>query len=105
MYFIFGGFHVLYSVWMLIGVPDTGSAGLWFAIAGLTLHSGAWNVIASIFAIVASVGWVVEAIGGAVLFKLVWNFKNNNAEINWANAKTEFTGLKTLFNLFRKTQK
>jgi hypothetical protein len=105
MYFIFGGFHVLYSLYMAIGIPYTGSAGFVVTIQKLISHSSAWSIIGGVFGLIACIGWLLQCIGGAVLYKLVWNFKNNNAEINWSNAKTEFTGLKVLFNLFRKTQK
>jgi len=105
MYFIFGGFHILYSLYMAIGIPWTGSGGFIVTIQKLISHANAWAVIGGIFGLISCLGWLIQSVGGLVLYKLVWNFKNNNAEINWANAKTEFTGLKTLFNLFRKTQK
>lgn len=77
--------------------PVTGSAGLVNTITNLIGQHWA----AGIIGIVASVGWVIQLLGGLVLYKLVWNFKNHNAEISWGNAKTEFTGLKTIFKLFR----
>lgn len=75
----------------------TGSAGLFNTITGLIGKH--W--VAGIIGVVASVGWLIQLIGGLVLYKLIWNFKNHNAEISWGSAKTEFTGLKTIFKLFR----
>lgn len=46
----------------------------------------------------------MQLVGGLVLWKLVWNFKRNNADINFANAKAEFNGLSAIFRIFRRTQ-
>lgn len=77
--------------------PGTGSAGLVNTILGL-IHQ---HWVSGIIGIFATVGWFIQLVGGLVLYKLIWNFKNHNAEISWGNAKTEFTGLKTIFKLFR----
>lgn len=98
-YFIFHACHLLYALYMTIGAPSTGSAGLVNTIMALI----AGDLVEGILGIFASVGWVIQLLGGIVLYKLVWNYKNHNAEINWASAKTEFTGLKTLFRLFRSS--
>lgn len=103
MYFIFGAFHILYSLYMAIGGPSTGSAGLIVTIKML-IDGGVWNIIGGVLGVIASLGWIMQCVGGMVLYKLIWNFKNHNAEINWANAKTEFTGLRALFRLFRRSQ-
>ncbi|BEJ15665.1 hypothetical protein CspHIS471_0502700 [Cutaneotrichosporon sp. HIS471] len=96
-YFIFGGFHLLFALYMCIGAPYTGSAGLFNTITSLIVG----HLFAGIVGIFASVGWIVQLLGGIVLYKLVWNYKNHSTEINWASAKSEFTGLKTIFKLFR----
>lgn len=82
---------------MVIGAPYTGSAGLFNTIVALI----GGHLAAGIIGIFASVGWIFQLLGGIVLYKLVWNYKNHSAEINWASAKSEFTGLKTIFKLFR----
>jgi hypothetical protein len=86
---------------MAIGAPYTGSSGLVNTIRLLIGEHNVSGIIGIVFGIIACVGWIVQLLGGLVLYKLVWAFKNSNAEINWANAKTEFTGLKTIFKLFK----
>lgn len=100
-YFIFGGIHIIYCLYMAIGAPYTGSSGLVNTIRLLIGEHNVSGIIGIVFGIIACVGWIVQLLGGLVLYKLVWAFKNSNAEINWANAKTEFTGLKTIFKLFK----
>lgn len=100
-YFIFGGIHLVFSLYMLIGAPYTGSAGLVNTIRLIINDHNFWGIIGFVFGVIATVGWVVQLVGGLVLYKLVWNFKNSNQSINWSNAKSEFTGLKTLFKLFK----
>lgn len=62
------------------------------------------SILPGVFGIISSIGWVLQLVGGLVLWKLVWNFKRNNADINFANAKAEFNGLGALFRIFRRTQ-
>lgn len=62
------------------------------------------HILPGIFGVFSSIGWIMQLVGGLVLWKLVWNFKRNNADINFANAKAEFSGLGVLFKLFRRTQ-
>lgn len=82
---------------MCIGAPYTGSAGLFNTISSLIQG----KLVAGILGIIASVGWIIQLLGGIVLYKLVWNYKNHSTEINWSSAKSEFAGLKTIFKLFR----
>ncbi|CDH59884.1 scamp-domain-containing protein [Lichtheimia corymbifera JMRC:FSU:9682] len=54
LYFIFNGFHILYTFYMAIGIPSTGGAGL---ILVVTLFTDGY-IITGIIALLASVCWL-----------------------------------------------
>ncbi|KXN86883.1 Secretory carrier-associated membrane protein 2, partial [Leucoagaricus sp. SymC.cos] len=64
LYFFFGGFHLLFSVYMIIGVPSTGSAGLVQTIRMFIGHH--W--VAAVLGTVATVGWTIQGLGNAFYF-------------------------------------
>jgi len=66
-YFFFGGFHLLFSVYMIIGIPSTGSAGLINMVAAYTRGS----IAAGVFCTVATVGWVIQGLGNAFYYRIV----------------------------------
>ncbi|KAI0721062.1 scamp family-domain-containing protein [Cerioporus squamosus] len=57
LYFFFGGWHLLFSVYMIIGIPSTGSAA---------------SLPAAIVGTVATVGWVVQGAGLAFYYRQIW---------------------------------
>lgn len=68
-YFFFGGFHLLFSVYMIIGIPSTGSAGL---IQTIQMYAqGHWA--AGILGTIATVGWTVQGLGNAFYYRQIWN--------------------------------
>ncbi|KAG1827212.1 scamp family-domain-containing protein [Suillus subaureus] len=68
-YFFFGGFHLLFSVYMIIGIPSTGSAGL---IQMIQMYAqGHWA--AGILGTIATVGWTVQGLGNAFYYHQIWN--------------------------------
>ncbi|KAG2357685.1 scamp-domain-containing protein [Suillus spraguei] len=68
-YFFFGGFHLLFSVYMIIGIPSTGSAGL---IQMIQMYAqGHWA--AGILGTIATVGWTVQGLGNAFYYRQIWN--------------------------------
>jgi len=68
MYFFFGGFHLLFSVYMIIGIPSTGSAGLIQTIQMFSRHA----IVAAILGTVATIGWTVQGLGNAFYFRQIW---------------------------------
>jgi hypothetical protein len=89
-YFFFGGFHLLFSVYMcvyasqivtvklnvsfipgrIIGIPSTGSAGL---IQMIQMYAqGHWA--AGILGTIATVGWTVQGLGNAFYYRQVRYF-------------------------------
>ncbi|KAJ7632678.1 scamp family-domain-containing protein [Roridomyces roridus] len=68
LYFFFGGFHLLFSIYMIIGVPSTGSAGLIQMIQSYAGHH--W--VAGVFCTVATVGWTVQGLGNAYYYRQIY---------------------------------
>ncbi|KAG5634373.1 hypothetical protein H0H81_002206, partial [Sphagnurus paluster] len=64
-YFFFGGFHLLFSVYMIIGVPSTGAAGLIRTIQMFVKHY--W--VAAILSLVATIGWLIQGLGNAYYYR------------------------------------
>jgi hypothetical protein len=95
LYFFFGGFHLLFSVYMIIGIPSTGSAGLIQTIAMLTQG----HIAAGVVGIVASVGWIIQGLGNAFYYRRIW-MHHNQAGHSIAKAQGELTqyGVKSYFS-------
>ncbi|KAJ7046839.1 scamp family-domain-containing protein [Mycena alexandri] len=93
-YFFFGGFHLLFSVYMIIGVPSTGSAGLIQMIQMYANHH--W--IAAVFCTVATVGWTVQGLGNAFYYRQIYAH-HTAAGHTMEKAKTELAshGAKAYF--------
>lgn len=49
------------------------------------------HILAGVFGILSSIGWILQAAGGGLLYKKVWDFKNNNADITFAEVSTGIT--------------
>lgn len=94
LYFFFCGFHLLFSVYMIIGVPSTGSAGL---IRTIQMFSGGHWVAAS-FCLVATIGWIVQGVGLAFYYRQIYAH-NTAAGHTMEKAKTELAthGAKAYF--------
>ncbi|EIW68384.1 hypothetical protein M231_00294 [Tremella mesenterica] len=97
IYFVFQGFNLLYALYMLIGIPSTGSAGL---INTIAMFAGG-HIVAGVFGVLSSVGWGLQVVGGGVLYKRVWDYKNGNGEINFSAASDTFKGATLTALLFQ----
>lgn len=86
IYFLFAGFNLLFATYMAVGIPSTGSAGL---INTISMFSQG-HIVAGIFGVLTSVGWVFQAAGGGLLYKRVWDYKNGNGDINFQAASDAF---------------
>ncbi|ORY20375.1 scamp family-domain-containing protein [Naematelia encephala] len=84
-YFLFAGCHLLFSAYMVIGIPSTGSAGL---INTISMFSQG-HILAGVFGAIASAGWILQAAGGGILYKKIWDYKNGNADISWQEATNQ----------------
>jgi hypothetical protein len=94
LYFFFGGFHLLFSVYMIIGVPSTGSAGL---INTIQMYARP-SIVAAIFGTLATVGWTIQGLGNAYYYRQIWAH-HNTAGHSMEKAKTELAshGAKAYF--------
>ncbi|EEB97154.1 hypothetical protein MPER_03579, partial [Moniliophthora perniciosa FA553] len=67
-YFFFCGFHLLFSVYMIIGIPSTGSAGLIQTVQMFVGHHWA----AAVLGLVASIGWLLQGLGNAFYYRQIY---------------------------------
>lgn len=86
LFFFFCGWHLLFSLYMFIGIPSTGSAGLINTIAMFSQG----HILAGVFGAISCAGWGFQTFGGALLYKRVWDFKNGHDGITLANATDQF---------------
>jgi len=94
LYFFFCGFHLVFSVYMIIGVPSTGSAGLIQTIQMFSRHH--W--VAAILCTIATVGWTLQGVGHAFYYRQIWAH-HTAAGHTMEKAKTELAthGAKAYF--------
>ncbi|KZT70151.1 scamp-domain-containing protein [Daedalea quercina L-15889] len=84
MYFVFCGFHLVFSLYMIIGIPGTGSAGLIQTIQMYTRSA----FVAAALGTVATVGWVIQGVGNAIYYRQIWSH-HKSAGHSVEKAKTE----------------
>ncbi|KAF8625824.1 hypothetical protein AX15_005204 [Amanita polypyramis BW_CC] len=95
LYFFFGGFHLLFSAYMIIGVPSTGSAGIIQTIQRYVNHTWAAAVLGTI----ATTGWVIQGLGNALYYRQIYahhtaaghTVEKAKAELATRGAKAYFT--------------
>ncbi|RDB21116.1 Secretory carrier-associated membrane protein 2 [Hypsizygus marmoreus] len=94
LYFFFCGFHLLFSVYMIIGVPSTGAAGLIRTIQMFSKHYWA----AAVLGLVATIGWTIQGLGNAFYYRQIWAH-HTAAGHTMEKAKTELAshGAKAYF--------
>ncbi|KAF8320125.1 scamp-domain-containing protein [Clavulina sp. PMI_390] len=94
LYFFFCGWHLLFSVYMILGIPSTGSAGL---IQTIGMFSQG-HLAAGILGAFASAGWVVQGLGNGIYYRMVWNHHNEQGH-SFTKAKGELAqhGAKSYF--------
>ncbi|THH26466.1 hypothetical protein EUX98_g7726 [Antrodiella citrinella] len=94
LYFFFAGWHLLFSVYMILGVVGTGSAGL---ISTIKMFIDG-HLVAGILGIIATVGWVLQGVGNAFYYLQIWKH-HSAAGHTMEKAKTELAthGAKAYF--------
>ncbi|CAH7689586.1 scamp family-domain-containing protein [Phakopsora pachyrhizi] len=94
LYFVFGGFHVIFCFYMLIGIPGTGSAGVINTIAAF----GRGSIFTGILGIIASAAWALLSLGNAWMWKAVWKHWHDKGH-TFGQAKQEVatSGLRAYF--------
>ncbi|KAJ1983777.1 hypothetical protein H4R34_001065 [Dimargaris verticillata] len=66
-YFVFGGLHIIYTLYMAAGIPYSGSGGL---INALSMFS-AGKVVAGVFCLLDTVAWIVGGLFALYMYRLV----------------------------------
>lgn len=75
VFFIFAGFHLLFSAYALIGIPETGCAGILNTIDAFS-HS---SYVGGGLAIPSTIGWAVQGLGLLWYYKQVWKHNHERA--------------------------
>jgi len=93
-YLVFCGFHLVYSLYMVIGIPSTGSAGL---IQTIHMYING-SIVAAILGTIATVGWVVQGVGNAIYYRQIWkHHKSAGHSVEKAKAELATHGAKAYF--------
>ncbi|PWN37985.1 scamp-domain-containing protein [Meira miltonrushii] len=95
MYFIFAGFHLAWSVYVFLGIPETGSAALLSTINSFNDH----KLVAGILGIIVTIGFTLQGLGNLWYYKQIWKhnheqghtFAQARAELASHGAKAYFT--------------
>ncbi|KAI9509634.1 scamp-domain-containing protein [Russula earlei] len=95
IYIFFCGWHLAFSLYMALGIPSTGSAGIIQTIQRFS--HGAF--VAGIFGIIATVGWAVQGLGNAFYYRQIWahhtaaghTMEKAKSELATQGAKSYFT--------------
>lgn len=88
IYFLFAGFHIAFCVYMFIGIPSSGSAGL----INLISRFAGGHITAGVFCILSTVGWALEGLAS------LWEFKQVSS------ALLDFKAIAMADNVFRSSQ-
>jgi len=95
LYFFFCGWHLLFSIYMIIGIPGTGSAGL---INTISMFSrGA--IVAGVLGAIASAGWVLSTLGLMFYYRQTWaHHTTAGHSLEKAKAELATNGAKAYFS-------
>jgi len=94
LYFFFCGWHLLFSVYMIIGIPSTGSAGL---IQTISMYSQG-HLAAAILGTFATVGWTLQGVGNGLYYRMIWTHHNEQGHsFNKAKGELATHGAKSYF--------
>lgn len=74
IYFIFAGFHLAFSIYAFLGIPETGSAGLLNTIQSFTETNA--KIVGGALGVVVTVGFALQGVGNLWYYKQIW--KHNN---------------------------
>ncbi|ORY72605.1 scamp family-domain-containing protein [Leucosporidium creatinivorum] len=87
IYFIFAGFHLAFSAYMIVGIPSSGSAGL----INLISSFGRGSILAGVFCTIATAGWVMQGLASLWMYKQVWAHSHGEAGHTFSSAKEEIS--------------
>ncbi|KAI0035913.1 scamp family-domain-containing protein [Vararia minispora EC-137] len=94
LFFFFCGWHLLFSVYMILGIPSTGSAGL---IQTISRFSGG-SLVAGILGIITTVGWTLQGVGLGFYYRQIWQHHNAQGHtLDKAKGELAVHGAKSYF--------
>ncbi|GAA6051827.1 hypothetical protein JCM3770_005485, partial [Rhodotorula araucariae] len=85
IFFLFGGFHIAFCIYMFIGIPSSGSAGL----INLISRFAGGHIAAGVLCVIATVGWAVETLAFVWMYKNVWALSHGEKGHTLAQVKQE----------------
>ncbi|KAL5529650.1 hypothetical protein ACEPAG_5635 [Sanghuangporus baumii] len=83
-YFFFCGWHLVFSIYMIIGIPATGSAGL---INMIQMYVNG-HIAAGVLGTIATAGWIFQGLGNLFYYRQIWMHHNAQGH-TFDNAKSE----------------
>lgn len=94
VFFLFGGCHLAFSVYLFLGIPSTGSDGLLNMIQSFS--SG--RLVAAILGVFVTLGFALQGLGLLWYYREIWKHNNEQGH-SFAQAKTELSvhGAKAYF--------
>ncbi|KAI0054137.1 scamp-domain-containing protein [Auriscalpium vulgare] len=94
IYYFFAGWHLLFSLYIFIGIPSTGSAGV---IQTVRMYARG-SLAAGILCTLATVGWGLQGLGNAFYYKQIWDHgKAAGHSVTKARSELATTGAKAYF--------
>ncbi|CEH17618.1 Secretory carrier membrane protein [Ceraceosorus bombacis] len=97
LYFVCG-FHLVFSLYLVLGIPATGSAGLMNTIYSFT-DDNHRSIVAGILGIIVTIGFAAQGLGNLWYYRLIWKHNKEQGH-TFAQAKSEFAthGAKAYFS-------
>ncbi|EST05034.1 hypothetical protein PSEUBRA_005842 [Kalmanozyma brasiliensis GHG001] len=86
VYFIFAGFHLAFSVYVFLGIPSTGSAGLINTIQAFADEDR--KLVAGILGAITTAMFGLQGLGNLWFYRLIWKHNNEKGH-TFAQAKNE----------------
>ncbi|WFD30455.1 hypothetical protein MSPP1_001476 [Malassezia sp. CBS 17886] len=85
VYFVFCGFHILFSIYAVIGAPGTGCAGVLTSIYAFTQGG---HVAAGVLCAITSVLFLIQGLGNAWYYQIIWQHNHEQGH-SFAQARAE----------------
>ncbi|TIA69338.1 hypothetical protein E3P91_03660 [Wallemia ichthyophaga] len=95
VYLFFGGCHLAFSVYVLIGIPNTGGFGIVNTIRALA--SG--KIASGVLGVISSVGWAIQGLGFCWVYLQVYKqYKQKGLTIDAAKSEVTAHGFRAYFS-------
>lgn len=90
VYFLFAGFHLLFSAYAIIGYPSSGCGGIWSVVHAFSNK----KILAGVFAVISTAGFSVQGLGNLWYYRVVRvsyspRFMNTTSRVRCARLTAE----------------